>query len=79
MSHYPVDDRLFGLSEEQSQLRETAFKFCQKELAPFAQEIDRNDDFAQRQEFWLKMGQMGLLGITADPKYGGSGMGEVVL
>lgn len=27
------------------------------------------------QEFWLKLGTMGLLGMTASPDYGGSGMG----
>lgn len=26
------------------------------------------------QEFWLKMGAMGLLGVTASPEYGGAGM-----
>ena len=65
MAHYPVDDRLLGLSEEQAQLRETVFKFCQKELAPYAQEIDKNNEFVQRKEFWLKMGRMGLLGTTS--------------
>ena len=75
MTHYPIQDSLFGLSQEQSQLRETVFKLCQKDLAPLAQEIDRLDDFAQRQDFWKKLGQMGLLGVTADPKYGGSGLG----
>lgn len=27
------------------------------------------------QEFWLKLGAMGLLGVTASPEYGGTGMG----
>lgn len=27
------------------------------------------------QEFWLKLGAMGLLGVTASPDYGGAGMG----
>ena len=58
MTHYPIQDSLFGLSQEQSQLRETVFKFCQKELAPLAQEIDRLDDFAQRREFWKQLGQV---------------------
>ena len=36
LSHYPIDDRVNGLTEDQVQLRETVFNFCQKELAPFA-------------------------------------------
>lgn len=66
---------MFGLSEEEQQLRKTVFDFAQKELAPKAGEIDRENNFAEMREFWKKMGHLGLLGITADPEYGGSGMG----
>ena len=65
MDHYPVDDRLFGLTEDQQQLRSTVFSFMQKELAPKAAEIDRTDTFAGMREFWKKLGSLGLLGITA--------------
>jgi len=75
LTHYPIDDRVNGLNSDQIQLRETIFNFCQKELAPYAAEIDKADDFAQRKEFWLKLGEMGLLGITADSNFGGSDMG----
>ena len=34
LAHYPIDDRVNGLTEEQVQLRETIFNFCQKVLSP---------------------------------------------
>ncbi len=75
MSHYPVDDEVLGLNPDQRQLRETVFQFCQKELAPLAHDIDQKNNFEQMRPFWKKIGELGLLGITADPDYGGSGMG----
>ncbi len=59
----------------QRQLRETVFNFCQKELAPLAADIDRKNNFEQMRPFWRQLGQLGLLGVTADPDFGGSGMG----
>ncbi|XP_037807204.1 isovaleryl-CoA dehydrogenase, mitochondrial [Lucilia sericata] len=73
MSHYPINDQIFGLDEEKQKLRETAFNFFQKELAPFAKDIDKNDDFPEMRNFWKKMGDLGFLGITAEPDYGGTG------
>ena len=75
LTHYPIDNDLYGLTPEQVQLRETVFKFFQKEIAPIADKIDKEDDFPGMRDFWKKLGEQGLLGITADPKYGGSGMG----
>lgn len=45
LSHYPINDQIYGLDEDKQKLRETAFNFFQKELAPFAKDIDKNDDF----------------------------------
>ncbi|XP_041362627.1 isovaleryl-CoA dehydrogenase, mitochondrial-like [Gigantopelta aegis] len=74
LSYFPIDDSLFGLNEEQKQLRRSVFQFVQKELAPKAAEIDKTDDFKERREFWKKCGEMGFHGITAPSKYGGSEM-----
>ncbi|XP_013178004.1 PREDICTED: isovaleryl-CoA dehydrogenase, mitochondrial [Papilio xuthus] len=73
MSHYPIDEHIFGLSSEQQQLRQMIFDFAQKELAPKAAEIDRTNNFTELREFWKKLGNLGVLGITASPEYGGSG------
>ena len=75
LTHYPVDDTVSGITEEQKQLRETVFNFCQKELAPHADAIDKANNFPDMRNFWKKLGDMGLLGITASPDFGGSGMG----
>ena len=75
LTHYPVDDSVSGISDEQKQLRETVFNFCQKELAPHADAIDKANNFPEMRDFWKKLGDMGLLGITANPDFGGSGMG----
>ncbi|XP_032811626.2 isovaleryl-CoA dehydrogenase, mitochondrial [Petromyzon marinus] len=74
-SAVPVDDVVNGLSEEQIQLRQTMYKFCQEHLVPIAQEIDRTNEFKQIREFWKKLGNLGVLGITAPVEDGGTGGG----
>jgi len=69
---YPIDDHIFGLTPEQIQLRETIFNFAQKELAPYANEIDRKNNFDEQRSFWKKLGSLGTLGITAQSEFGGS-------
>ncbi|XP_045764562.1 isovaleryl-CoA dehydrogenase, mitochondrial [Maniola jurtina] len=73
MSHYPIDEHIFGLNSDQQQLRQLVFDFAQKELAPKAAEIDRENHFKELRDFWKKLGNLGLLGITASPDYGGTG------
>ncbi|KAL7873402.1 hypothetical protein AOLI_G00124730 [Acnodon oligacanthus] len=41
----PIDDIVNGLAEEQIQLRHTVQRFCQEKLAPYADEIDKANDF----------------------------------
>lgn len=61
----------FELNEEQKMLQKTVREFAEKELAPLAYEIDRDERFPH--ENYKKMGEMGLLGITVSEEYGGSG------
>ncbi len=63
----------FGLGEEIDALREVVQRFAQDRIAPIAAQIDRDDDFPAH--LWREMGALGLLGVTADPDFGGSGMG----
>ncbi|XP_028995807.1 isovaleryl-CoA dehydrogenase, mitochondrial [Betta splendens] len=71
----PVDDVVNGLTEEQIQLRQTVRKFCAEKLAPYADEIDKKNDFPGMRKFWKEMGEMGLLGMTAPVEIGGTGLG----
>jgi len=63
----------FGLGEDVSALRETVRRFAQEKIAPIAADIDRSNEFPAG--LWAELGALGLLGVTADPDYGGSGMG----
>ena len=69
----PYPTLRFGLGEEIDQLREAVHQMCQREIAPRAAEIDRNNEFPM--ELWRTLGNMGLLGITVEETYGGSGQG----
>ncbi|CAG8504426.1 21833_t:CDS:2 [Cetraspora pellucida] len=62
-----------GLTNEQNELREMVHSFCQKELAPRAAIIDKENSFPM--DMWKKFGGMGLLGITAPEQYGGLNLG----
>ena len=60
------------LNEEVDLLRQTVRDFAEKEIAPIADQIDRENEFPPH--LWKKLGNLGLLGITASESYGGSGM-----
>lgn len=63
----------FNLGNTADMLRESVDQFARSQIAPQASEIDRSNQFPD--ELWIKMGQLGLLGITVDEEYGGSSMG----
>jgi isovaleryl-CoA dehydrogenase len=62
----------FAFGEDIDALREMAHRFAQDRVAPLAAEIDRSNQFPVH--LWREMGALGLLGITADERFGGSGM-----
>jgi len=63
----------FHLGETVDLLRETVAEFAAREIAPLAGQIDRDNAFPA--ELWSRLGDMGLLGVTIDPSFGGAGMG----
>ena len=65
----------FDLGETADMLRDSVRSFAADEIAPRAEEIDESNEFPA--DLWKKMGDLGVLGITADEAYGGAGMGCV--
>jgi isovaleryl-CoA dehydrogenase len=63
----------FGLGDTLDALRESAWQFASREIAPLAAEIDRDNAFPRH--LWPRLGALGLLGITVEPEYGGVGLG----
>ncbi len=61
----------FGLDEEHRMIRQSVRKFCERELVPIAQEIDRESRFPM--EVYKKAGQEGFIGALISPRYGGGG------
>ncbi len=60
-------------TQEEKELSRVARDFAQKEIAPHAEKHDREQSFNLKA--FKKMGDIGILGITADPEYGGAGLG----
>ena len=63
----------FHLGETVDLLRQNVAHFASREIAPRSAEIDRENAFPP--ELWQRLGELGLLGVTIDPNFGGAGMG----
>jgi isovaleryl-CoA dehydrogenase len=68
-----MQDFDFGLGEDLDTLRDTVAKFAAERIAPLAADIDRNNLFPR--DLWPQLGELGLLGITVEEQYGGTGLG----
>ncbi|MDG1426359.1 MAG: acyl-CoA dehydrogenase [Flavobacteriales bacterium] len=65
----------FELTEEHKMIREAARDFAQNELLP--EVIDRDEAQSFPVEQIKKLGELGLMGMMVDPKYGGAGMDTI--
>jgi len=68
-----VYDFDFGLGDDIEMLRQTLRSFAESELTPRADEIDRSNLFPR--DLWPRLGELGLLGVTVEPEWGGAGLG----
>jgi isovaleryl-CoA dehydrogenase len=58
----PYPSLNFDLGDTIDMLRDSVHQFAQKEIAPRAADIDRDNNFPM--DLWRKFGDLGLLGIT---------------
>lgn len=72
-NQYPTLE--FDLGDTADMLRDTVQSFASDHIAPRAAEIDSKDEFPA--DLWPKLGELGLLGITVEEEFGGSGLGYV--
>jgi len=63
----------FDLGEDIDLLRESVAQFAAAEIAPLAAHADETNQFPLA--LWRRLGEQGLLGMTVEEEYGGTGMG----
>jgi alkylation response protein AidB-like acyl-CoA dehydrogenase len=61
----------FELSKEQQEIKERAAEFVDREVAPYAAELDREDRFPA--ETFEKLADIGFMGLCVPEEYGGAG------
>ncbi len=63
------------LTDEERMVRDVAHGYARERLLPRVTRAFLDEDFAR--EIMVEMGELGLLGPTIDPEYGGAGLGYV--
>src|SRR3972149_7964747 len=61
----------FAFAEQHDLFRQAVRSFAEKEIRPIAREYDEREEFPLY--ILKKLGELGYLGITFPPEYGGSG------
>ena len=69
----PYSPLNIGLDDTLTMLRDQVAAFAEREIAPLADAIDRDNRFPA--ELWPRLGDMGLFGITVAEAWGGVNMG----
>lgn len=64
---------MWFFTAEEKEIQKVCRDFAQKELAPFAEKHDHDETLNMKA--FKHVGDLGLLGITAHPDYGGAGLG----
>lgn len=62
----------FELDDNYGLLKNTVRDFAENEIRPVAKQLDEKEEFSL--EITKKMGEMGFLGITVSPEFGGQGL-----
>ncbi len=65
----------FDLDPMIEEMRDMVARWVEDKLSPRAAEIDETNKFPR--DLWPELGELGLLGITADEEFGGTGLGYV--
>lgn len=65
----------FNLTDNHKLFKKTIREFCEKNIKPLAEKIDKEEYFPK--DLYKKMGQMGLMGMTVPQEYGGAGIDRI--